>query len=127
MPPSPRVAVVSADERCPRLPIVTGPGEAQAVIWPGMGAEMRSMHRICLKPGGATIPLRHPMEAVYSVIGGGGTVRDPDSGAAEVLVDGAMFHVEPGTAYVVEAGDAGIELVGGPCPADPSLYRNLAA
>ena len=77
-------------------------------------------------PGGATVPQRHPMESVYSVIGGGGLVRDPDSGVAEALVDGSMFHVEPGTAYVIEAGPTGIELVGGPCPADPALYRALS-
>jgi hypothetical protein len=127
MPLPPRVTVISADERCPRLPIVAGPGEAYAVVWPGMGAEMRSMHRISLKSGGATIPLRHPMEAVYAVIGGAGTVRDPDTGATEPLADGAMFHVEPGTAYVVAAGAEGLELVGGPCPIDPAIYRNAIA
>lgn len=123
----PRVAVFDADGRCPRLPLVAGKGEACAVVWPGVGATMRSMHRISLDAGSATRPQRHPMEAVYSVIGGGGTVRDPDTGAAEALTDGAIFHVEPGTAYVVEAGPGGIELVGGPCPADPALYKNLAA
>jgi hypothetical protein len=122
-----RVAVLDADERCPRLPLVAGGGEAYAVVWPGNGAAMRSMHRISLPAGAATLPQRHPMEAVYSVIGGGGSVRDPDTGAAETLTDGAMFHVDPGTAYVVEAGPSGIELVGGPCPADPALYRNLSA
>jgi quercetin dioxygenase-like cupin family protein len=127
MPSSPRVAVFDADERCPRLPLVTGKGEAYAVVWPGVGAGMRSMHRISLNAGSVTVAQRHPMEAVYSVIGGGGTVRDPDTGTAEALTDGAMFHVDPGTAYVVEAGPGGIELVGGPCPADPALYRNLAA
>lgn len=123
----PRVAVVDADERCPRLAIVTGPGEAFAVVWPGMGAEMRAMHRISLHAGGATIPLRHPGEAVYTVIGGSGSVRDPDTGLSDPLVDGSMFHVEAGTAYEVAAGPEGIELVGGPCPADPALYRTLAA
>lgn len=127
MKPTPRVAVLDADERCPRLPLVDGGGEAYAVVWPGMGAAMRSMHRISLSAGAATRAQRHPMEAVYSVIGGGGAVRDPDTGAGEALVDGAMFHVDPGTAYVVEAGPAGIELVGGPCPADPALYRHLSA
>lgn len=125
MSPPPRVAVLDADQRCPRLPLVAGEGAAYAVVWPGVGAEMRSMHRISLAAGSATVPQRHPMEAVYAVIGGDGTVRDPDSGAAEPLIDGSMFHVEPGTAYIVEAGGRGIELVGGPCPADPALYRDL--
>jgi hypothetical protein len=127
MPSTLRVAVLDADERCPRLPLVAGRGEAYAVVWPGVGAEMRAMHRISLGAGSATVAQRHPMEAVYAVIGGGGTVRDPDTGAAEALTDGAMFHVDPGTAYVVEAGPSGIELVGGPCPADPALYRTLSA
>ena len=123
----PRVAVFDADERCPRLPLVVCAGEAYAVVWPCVGSEMRSMHRISLGANSTTVPQRHPMEAVYAVIAGGGTVRDPDTGAAETLVDGSMFHVEPGTAYVVEAGAGGMELVGGPCPADPALYRSLAA
>lgn len=127
MKPTSRVAVLDADETCPRLSIIAGPGEAYAVVWPGVDAAMRSMHRISLGAGGATVPQRHPMEAVYSVIGGSGTVRDPDSGAMDALVDGSMFHVDPGTAYVVEAGPGGIELVGGPCPADPALYRGLMA
>ncbi len=76
---------------------------ARPMRWsgPASAPTMRSMHRISLGAGSATVPQRHPMEAVYYVIGGGGTVRDPDTGAAEALVDGSMFHVEPGTAYVV--------------------------
>ena len=35
----PRVAVLDADERCPRLPLVVGAGEAYAVVWPGVGAD----------------------------------------------------------------------------------------
>jgi hypothetical protein len=34
-------------------------------------------------------------------------------------------HVEPGTPYRFEAGDRAVELVGGPCPPDPALYRDL--
>jgi quercetin dioxygenase-like cupin family protein len=88
---------------------------------------MRSMHRISLQPKSATIRMRHPMEAVYYVIAGGGTMRDPDTGAAEPVREGSMIHVEPGTAYIAEADAAGLELIGGPCPADPEFYRGLAA
>jgi quercetin dioxygenase-like cupin family protein len=123
----PRVAVLDADESCPRLPLVAGAGEAYAVVWPGVGATLRSMHRISLKPGSATIRMRHPMEAVYYVMSGGGTMRDPDTGTAEPVREGSMIHVEPGTAYIAEADAAGLELIGGPCPADPAFYRGLAA
>jgi quercetin dioxygenase-like cupin family protein len=127
MSSAPRVAVLDVDEACPRLAIVAGPGEALAMVWPGVGARMRSMHLIRLAAGSTTVPLRHPMEAVYAVIAGAGRVRDPDAGTSEALVEGSIFHVEPGTAYAIEAGAGGIELVGGPCPADPALYENLAA
>ena len=120
-----RVSVLDADDTCPRLPIVASGGEAFAVVWPGVGAHMRSMNRISLKPGGATVRLSHPMEAVYYVITGDGTVRDPDSGAADPVIEGSMIHIGPGTAYVYEAGGTGMELIGGPCPADPALYRSL--
>ena len=123
---SPRVAVLDANETCPRLPLVAGEGEAYAVVWPGVGATMRSMHRISLKPGSATIRMRHPMEAVYYVMAGGGTMRDPDTGTAEPVKEGSMIHVEPGTAYIAEASAAGLELIGGPCPPDPDSYRGLA-
>src|SRR5260370_26439945 len=120
-----KVEVLSVDANCPRLPIVDGPGEALAVVWPGVGANMRSMHRISLRPGGATVRLIHPMEAVYYVIGGEGLVRDPDTGATESVIEGSMVHIEPQTAYICEASAAGLELIGGPCPVDPALYRRM--
>ena len=121
-----RVAVLDADEKCPRLPLVAGEGEAFAVVWPGVGANMRSMHRITLRPGSATVRMRHPMEAVYYVIAGAGTMRDLDKGTSDPVVEGSMIHIEPGTAYDCVADKAGMELIGGPCPADPELYRGLA-
>jgi quercetin dioxygenase-like cupin family protein len=121
-----QVRVLDAGEACPALPLVDGEGVARAVIWPGIGAELRSMHRIRLAPGARTIPLRHPMEAVYYVMRGTGAVVDPDDPQPRPLVEGAMIHVEPGTAYVLEAGAQGIEILGGPCPADPTLYAGVS-
>ncbi len=121
------VRVLDAGEACPALPLVDGEGVARAVIWPGVGATLRSMHRIRLAPGARTLPQRHPMEAVYYVLSGDGTVRDPEHPPARPLVEGSMVHVEPGTAYVLEAGSGGIEILGGPCPADPALYAGLSA
>jgi quercetin dioxygenase-like cupin family protein len=120
------VRVLDAGEQCPALPLVDGDGVARAVIWPGVGAELRSMHRISLAPGARTIPQRHPMEAVYYVMSGAGAVSDPNDPQRRPLVEGAMVHVEPGTAYVLEAGSDGIEILGGPCPADPALYADLS-
>jgi quercetin dioxygenase-like cupin family protein len=119
------VRVLDAGETCPSLPLVDGEGSARAVVWPGVGAHLRSMHRLRLAPGARTIPLRHAMEAVYYVMSGAGTVLDPADPTARPLVEGAMVHIEPGTGYVFEAGTTGIEILGGPCPADPSLYTGL--
>jgi mannose-6-phosphate isomerase-like protein (cupin superfamily) len=109
----------------PRLPIVEGGGEARAVVWPGVGAHARSLHHLWLSPGGRTVPLSHLSEAVYYVIAGDGSVVDRSSGETQPLRAGAMFHVDPETVYVAEAGGAGLELVGGPAPADASLYYGL--
>jgi quercetin dioxygenase-like cupin family protein len=126
MSSSREVRVLDAGEACPALPLVDGEGVARAVVWPGVGARLRSMHRIRLAPGARTIPLRHPMEAVYYVMSGAGTVQDSDEPTARQLAEGAMVHVEPGTGYVVQAGPEGIEIMGGPCPADPALYAGLS-
>ena len=91
------VRVLDAGDACPALPLVDGEGVARAVIWPGIGAELRSMHRIRLAAGARTTPQRHSMEAVYYVMSGGGAVRDPDQPQRQPLVEGAMVHVEPGT------------------------------
>jgi quercetin dioxygenase-like cupin family protein len=123
---SPReVRVLDTGEACPALSLVDGEGVARAVIWPGIGAQLRSMHRIRLAPGARTIPLRHTMEAVYYVMSGAGTVQDPEEPTPRPLAEGAMVHVEPGTGYVLAAGPEGIEILGGPCPADPALYAAL--
>lgn len=119
------VRVLSADDACPPLPIIDGEGSARAVVWPGSGAEHRSMHLISLPEGGSTIPLRHRMEAVYYVVHGNGVVVDTDDGSENPLVEGSMVHVEPGTGYRLRATDGGIEVLGGPCPPDPALYENL--
>jgi quercetin dioxygenase-like cupin family protein len=109
----------------PVLPIVEGDGEARAIIWPGLGARSRSLHRLSLGSGASTVRLKHPSDAVYYVIAGVGSVRDSEGGDSEQLRPGSMFHVDAGTAYVVTAADDGIELVGGPAPADDELYSSL--
>jgi mannose-6-phosphate isomerase-like protein (cupin superfamily) len=116
------VRVLRAADHGPVLPIVEGEGSARPIVWPGSGAAFRTMHRIKLGGGSRTVPLKHAMEAAYYVICGEGVVRDPDNGGSEPLVEGSMIFVEPGTTYLIEAGSAGMLLLGGPCPADPAVY-----
>jgi mannose-6-phosphate isomerase-like protein (cupin superfamily) len=126
MPTTGEVRVLHAADHGPALPIVDGEGTARPIVWPGVGATVRTMHRIELAGGSRTVAMRHAVEAAYYVICGGGVVRDPDNGRGEPLVEGSMIFVEPGTAYLIEAGGTGLLLLGGPCPADAALYRSTA-
>ena len=117
--------VLADDDTCPDLPIIDRHGRAWAVVWPGVGAHLRSMHRISLASDGATVRLRHPMEAVYYLISGSARVVDHDDGSDSDLTPGAMVLVDPGTPYSFQAGAGGAELVGGPCPPDPGMYAHL--
>jgi quercetin dioxygenase-like cupin family protein len=126
-PATDRVLVLDADDADhPPLAIVEGEGSAHAIIWPGMGAALRSLHMITLEPGARTIDLRHEGEAVYFVRDGVATVQDDDAGEAHEVPAGRMFFVEPGTRYAVHAADGRVVIVGGPSPPDPSLYEGLA-
>ena len=117
------VRVLRTADHGPMLPIVEGEGSARPIVWPGIGAALRTLHRIELAGGSRTIVLKHAMEAAYYVIRGDGVVRDSDEGSSEPVVEGSMIFVEPGTAYAFEAKSAGMLLLGGPCPADPALYQ----
>ena len=108
--------------RGPELAIVEGEGRAHAVVWPGVGAQQRSLHVISLAPGARTVELSHRSEAVYHVGGGSGEAVEARSGERYALRPGSMVHVDPGTAYVLAAGEEGMEVVGGPSPPDLSLY-----
>lgn len=119
------VNVFDSGEKCPTLPIVEGDGVARAAVWPGVGAEMRSIHRINLHAGAYTIEMSHPMEAVYYIIKGHGIVQDASSPQVQPLIEGSMIFIEPNTRYAIRANDGGLEIMGGPCPPDPSLYTHL--
>src|SRR5690242_11681108 len=110
----------SADERH-SLPIVADRGRAWAVIWPGIAAKCRSLHRISLSSRGATVPMRHGGEAVYYVLAGAGAAHAGD-GPAHPIGTGSMVHLAPETEYRFSAGDGFLDLVGGPCPPDPGIY-----
>lgn len=105
----------------PELSIVKGNGRAWAVVWPGMGAELRSLHRIDLGAGAHTVELSHSADAVYYVWVGSGSVDGVD-GSAYGLRAGSMFHVDAGTSYAVTGGDDGMKMIGGAAPADRELY-----
>lgn len=124
MTPGGEIQILDGSEG-PELPIVDGAGMARAIVWPGVGARSRSLHRIWLEAGAGTVRLSHPSDAVYYVIEGDGTAADESAGSEHALRAGAMFHVDAGTAYRVRAGDDGMQLVGGPAPADDALYESL--
>jgi quercetin dioxygenase-like cupin family protein len=115
------VSVLSASDG-PELPIVSGEGRAHAVVWPGIGARLRSLHVVSLAPGSRTLRLQHASDAVYYVISGSGEVLDGHATITRSLGEGAMIHVDAGTPYTLLAAATGLEVVGGPAPADPSLY-----
>jgi len=125
VPPPQTVVILDGGDACPTLPLVAGGGEARAVVWPGVGAFKRSLHRISLGPRARTVPQRHPAEAVYYVIDGGADVVDGSDGSRQPLVAGSMVHIDADTPYTFAATTAGAELVGGPCPVDERLYRHL--
>ena len=121
-----RVRVLDAD-RGPALDIVEGSeGSARAVVWPGIGAQLRSMQIITLADGARTVTLRHPGEAVYYVLDGAGEATDGAAPDGQPIVEGSMVHVGPDTPYAFLAGPGGLEVVGGPSPADPAIYEGIA-
>ena len=63
-----QVRILHDDDGCPVIPMIQSGGRAWAVVWPGVGASLRSMHHISLEPGGRTIELKHPMEAVVRTV-----------------------------------------------------------
>jgi quercetin dioxygenase-like cupin family protein len=100
-------------------------GEGYVVVGPHSGAEYRTMAVVRLADGEATPTMTHPDEAVWYVVRGGGTARPEDGGELE-LDEGSMVHAEPGAAYALAAGAAGLEVIGGPAPPDPDLGTDTA-
>lgn len=119
------VRVIDSTKDCPSLPLVVGEGRAVAVIWPEMGAIYRTFHTIDLGAGARTIDLSHKSESAYYVREGSGAVRDVTTNSESALVEGAMIHIGAGDVYRFEARELGLRLIGGPCPADLSLYETV--
>ncbi len=114
--------VVRGADRHPILSLLNGDGEVRALVWPGMGARCRTMLHFQLRTGASTVVLRHDGEAVYYVIAGSAAVEDLDSQIESPLREGSVVHVEPGTMYRIRTNYT-LEMVGGPCPPDPSLFN----
>jgi quercetin dioxygenase-like cupin family protein len=118
------IDVISAASGQP-LDLTDGQGEAYVVVGPHSGAEYRTMAVVRLDEGVTTATMTHPGEAVWYVVRGAGVAR-PEGGEELELDEGAMVHVEPGAAYALAAGPAGLELIGGPAPQDPELGTDSA-
>jgi mannose-6-phosphate isomerase-like protein (cupin superfamily) len=119
--------VVDSAIGCPEIPIIVGSGNARVVMWPGNNAQFRTFQIITLKCGARTIRLHHGSDAAYYVMSGAGSIVDLVSSEVFPLAEGAMLHIDAGDAYEFRA-DVGqdLKILGGPCPADESLYADLA-
>jgi len=88
-----------------------------------MGATLRSLNYLELSAGAGTVRLEHPSDSVYYVLAGAGQVVGDGPADVQELIEGSMVHVDRGTGYRFQAGEDGMTLFGGPCPADPAMYN----
>ena len=108
------------------IPIVDGIGNAKVVICRGTGARHRTFQVINLGENSKTVQLCHPeSDAAYYVLKGQGRVFDVGTGEAQELGEGGMVHIDAKDRYQFVASVSGMDLLGGPCPADISLYAGL--
>lgn len=108
------------------IPIVDGIGNAKVVVWPGMGAQYRTFQIITLGQHSKTVQLRHPKsDAAYYVFKGAGRVVDVTTGESQDLMEGGMVHIDANDSYQFVASASGMHVLGGPCPADVSLYAGM--
>ena len=119
-----QVRVIDSAAGCPEIPIVEGEGNAKVVLSPHNGATFRSFQLVSLQRNARTIDLSHASDAVYYVIAGEGAIVDAAGGSRYEVAEGHMVHIDAGDRYRIEAGVAGIKVIGGPCPADASLYSS---
>lgn len=122
---SSRVRVIDSAVDCPEIPIVEGEGNAKLVLSRHNGASFRSFQLVSLEGGARTIELSHSSDCAYYVIEGEGTIVDATSLARFDLCEGHMVHIDVGDRYRIEAGTAGIKVIGGPCPPDEALYAGM--
>lgn len=112
----------------PEIPMVEGAGNAKVVIWPGTGAFHRTLQVIALAANSKTVQLCHPKsDAAYYVVRGDGVVLDLATGQSQQLGEGGMVHIDANDRYQFVASSTGMQILGGPCPADESLYAGLTS
>jgi mannose-6-phosphate isomerase-like protein (cupin superfamily) len=126
-PDSSRVRVIDSTIGCPEIPIVEGEGCAKVILSPHNGAKFRSFQLLALEHNARTIDLSHTADCVYYVIEGAGSVVDAAAGSRFDVGEGHMVHIDAGDRYRIEAGSAGIRVIGGPCPADANLYSGMTS
>jgi quercetin dioxygenase-like cupin family protein len=114
------VAVIREGEP---LPIVVGRGHAIAMVGRHTGARHRTINRVELTPGAATVPSHHAGEAVYLVAVGEADLE---------LGDGTLHHMRARSiVYVPTAipyrflARTPVLLYGGPCPPDDGTAPEL--
>ncbi len=117
-----KVRVIDSRGELPEVCIVEGTGWAKAIVWPGNGARYRTFQVIHLGAGSSTRSLDHPTDSVYYVMQGAGVVEDVKIKAQTTIVEGSMIHIDAGDHYRIRASETGLELLGGPCPADQRWY-----
>lgn len=121
--PNETVIVVRDEEGAVPVRLVPGADCAVALVWPGMGARFRSLHRVSLQPGVASLVLQHESDAVYYVVEGVAQLADPDTDEVLTCDAGSAVHIDAGTHYQFQAQSASATIVGGACPADLRLYE----
>lgn len=119
------VRVIDSAVNCPEIPLVEGQGNAKVILWPGNGAEFRSMQLFTLHTGDQSVALKHINDCVYYVIAGAGLIESLADGSRQELVEGSIVHIDANDEYRIAAGDYGIKFLGGPCPPDAALYASL--
>ena len=116
------VMVLSRTSARRALAIVESGGRAEAIVWPGMGAQWRSLHRLELGPGGRTVVLQHASEAVYFVTTGDAEIVDERSGDHLALPVGSMVHIGPEHPYRFVGATATRAVRWQACPPDVTMY-----
>jgi mannose-6-phosphate isomerase-like protein (cupin superfamily) len=123
--PFSHIRVIDSAAGCPEIPIVEGEGNAKVVLSPHNGGLFRSFQLISLLGNARTVRLSHVSNCVYYIIEGTGRIVDEADGRHIEVAEGHMLHIDAGDSYRIEAGGNGMKLVGGPCPADESLYAGM--
>jgi mannose-6-phosphate isomerase-like protein (cupin superfamily) len=120
-----RARVIDSATGCPEIPIVNGKGRATVILSAHNGAKFRSFQLVSLEQNSRTFDLTHSSDCAYYVIEGAGCIVDIAAGSRFDIAEGHMIHVDAGDRYRIEAGRAGIKVIGGPCPGDASLYSRM--